>query len=220
MAVDVGFDVGGAADGAGDDVADGGVVGLFSGELAGAHLLLDVGVVVSELVEGVMTEAITAAISDVCEPDVAPGAAGSVVGRGFEEERDQGGAHAAEAAALAGLGEDAGVSATDGLGHALLGRSGVLGSGDEGGDEGVGCESTGDLSTGDSADAVADDEGSVLGRGGAGVLVVATDEAGVGEHGGSVWGGLHGESWGQRAGEEAFRRKPYTLAGLEAQKYL
>ena len=54
---------------------------------------------------------------------------------------------------------------------------------DEDAEEGLGGEVAGDFAGGGSAHAVADDEDTGSEEGGAGVLVVAADTAGVGEHG-------------------------------------
>ena len=50
-------------------------------------------------------------------------------------------------------------------------------------EEGLGGEMAGDFASGGSAYAVADDEGAVLGQGGAGVLVDVADAAAMGAHG-------------------------------------
>lgn len=102
--VDFGFDLRLGADGAGNDVAHGVMEGLSGGDLAGAKLLLDQGVVLGEGSEGAVAEEVAAAIAYVGE-----GEAG-----GFEQEGDEGGTHAAELGVAAGMLVDGVVGGMDG----------------------------------------------------------------------------------------------------------
>jgi hypothetical protein len=61
--------------------------------------------------------------------------------------------------------------------------------------EGVGGKTAGDLAGGGPSDAIADDEGAVLGKRGAGVLIGVAHTARIGEHGeGAHWRGCRGRS--------------------------
>ena len=125
-------------------------------------------------------KAVAAAISYMGEPE------SRRVGGTSGKQRDEGGAHPGEMPRAAGLPVDGLIGGIDGSGEASLGLSGkapVRGGRGEVGEEGFGGEMAGDFAGGGSAYAVADDEGSDLRRGGAGVLVTAANEARVRQHG-------------------------------------
>lgn len=202
MGLDVGFYGGAGADGAGDEVAHGRGGGLDGGDLSGAELLFDEGVVEGELGESSVAKEIAAAVAYIDEPEGWGGVlscGGSwralrpvavVMGGGAGgwdiEEADEGGAHAVELCGLAGAAEDSGVGGLNGgfEAGAWAEWQGVSGEGrGEVGEEGGGGEMAGDLSGGGSAHAVADDEGldfTALGEG-AGIFIALADAAGIGE---------------------------------------
>lgn len=179
MALHLGFDSGLGADGAGDEVTHGRAGCLSGSDLSGAELLFYKGVVAGELLQMAATEAVTAAVADMREPE-------GVGVPGRRKQRDQRGSHAGELRATARLLVDSLVGGAYGGGKAgfrlgcAVAADGGLGDSSE---EGFGCEAAGDFAGGGSAHAVADDEGSGLGRGGAGILVAAANEARVREHG-------------------------------------
>ena len=196
---DVRLDRGLRADGAGDDVADRRGGGLDAAEHAGADLLLDQGVVLGEECEG----AARGRDSSGCRRHGRSRAVGVAAARP-PQRRDQGGAHAVQAVRLLRVPVDGLVGSADGsmetgvgmvggirprawgavgwLWARSRGRAVRIGMG-EAVKEGLAGQMAGDLAGGGAAHAVADDEGSMLGQGGAGVLVGVADAAGMGEHG-------------------------------------
>ena len=121
------------------------------------------------------------------------------------EQGDEGGAHAAQGAGFLRALEDGVVGGADGLAQAGVrdgwrdmarrragGLSGgfgrdAAGVGEDGMgeavEEGFGGEMAGHFASGGASHAIADDEGAVLGQGGAGVLVGVAHTAAMGEHG-------------------------------------
>lgn len=93
------------ADGAGDDVAQGGACGLGAGHASEADLLLDEGVVLGAEFKGELAEAVASAVADVDDPELL------LVG----DDGDEGGSHSAEAEAALGAGVDGSIGGFDGL---------------------------------------------------------------------------------------------------------
>jgi hypothetical protein len=99
VALDVGFDGGLGAYGTGNEVTHGRLGGLLRGDLAGAELLFDEGVIVGELLEIASAEAVTATVSDVNEPKgswIGGALVGVAIAGGSVEKCDQCGSHAGE----------------------------------------------------------------------------------------------------------------------------
>jgi hypothetical protein len=182
MAPDLGLDARPGADGTGDEVAHGRAGGLGGGNLTGAELFFDKGMIVGELLQMASAEAVTAAVAYVGEPE--GGGCCVSVGNGGEQ-RDQRGAHSGKFEGLAGLLVDSLIGGMDGAAKAGLRFGGVVAIGGGRGEEvkeGFGGKAAGDLTRCGSAHAIANDEGSGLGSGGAGVLVALADEARVRQH--------------------------------------
>ncbi len=83
---DVGFGGGLRANGAGDDVADGGTTGLIAAEETGADLFFDQRVIFRDEFEGVGAESVTAAVTDMGDPEGGAGDVGGFAGWGFFEQ--------------------------------------------------------------------------------------------------------------------------------------
>ena len=210
VALDIGFETQVRADSAGNVVTHGRASGLLDGDLSGAELFFDEGVVGRELRKRAAAETIAAAVADVGEKEVGRrdeaglgGARGgaAIFDRGrYVEEGDQGGAHAGEIGGVKRLLMDDVVGFENGGVKASL----RLDAGRDGGakavEEGDGGQMAGDLSCGGPAHAVADHEGTDLGRDSRSVLVVAAVAAGVGEEGvDEIAGGHDGDDDGRKS---------------------
>jgi len=110
---EVGGDVSLGADGAGDDVAQGGAGGFGAGHAAEADLFFDEGVVLGAELDAAVAQAVAAAVADVEDPYAVLGF--RLIRRQRGEQADQGGAHAAEAEVALGAGVDGFVGGDDGF---------------------------------------------------------------------------------------------------------
>jgi len=191
MGGDLGLDGRARADGARDDVTDGGAIGLLATEQACADLLLDQRVILREKLQGAATEEIAAAVTDVGEPER------RCVGGCFPEGCDESSGHAAHGARFLGALEDAVVGGADGAlkaGVRMIFRVRVCGvlSGRwrgefralaEAVEEGFGREMAGDFTGCCASYSVANDEGALFGQCGACILIGVAHESGMGKHG-------------------------------------
>ncbi len=184
VSLDLRLDAGAGADGAGNEVAHGRDGCLRGGDLTGAELIFDKGVVVGELLQVAVTEAVAAAVAYMSEPERGGGL------RDRSEQSDQRGSHAMELGRLARLLVDGLIGGEDGRAEALL-RAGVVAVSitvdiaiglTEVAEEGLGSKLAGDFSGSSSAHTIADHKGPGFGASGAGVLVAFADEASVRQH--------------------------------------
>ena len=176
------------ADGAGDDAAERRVLGLLGGDGAEADLLVDEGVVVGLAAELARAEEIAAAVAGV----------GDEGGAGLEKERDEGGAHTAEAGVALGAFVDGAVGRADGLVEGFARRK-VFGVRGEVSHDGVDGEAAGNFAAGRAAHAVTDDEDAAIRTEAEGVFVVVAEAAVAG------LGGRLGKLRGVRAHRGQFR---------------